>query len=134
MLERARRRGVYDELACADIVDFLQARPAPVGLIVAADVLVYLGDLQPVLRAVRRVLGEGGLFAFSVEALDTGDYALRPSGRYAHSRAYLEVLAQAYGFRVDSIVSQVLRQDEGGDVEGLIALFTLPRVAGGAAA
>jgi predicted TPR repeat methyltransferase len=133
MLERARRRGVYDELACADIVDFLQARPAPVGLVVAADVLVYLGDLQPVLRAVRRVLGDGGMFAFSVEALDAGDYALRPSGRYAHSRAYLQALAQAYGFRVDSIAGQVLRQDEGGDVEGLIALFSLPRVAGGAA-
>jgi predicted TPR repeat methyltransferase len=77
---------------------------------------------------MRCVLGDGGQFAFSVEALDAGDYALQPSGRYAHSQSYLEALAQAYGFRIDSITAQVLRQDEGGDVQGLIALFSLPRV------
>ncbi|KQV79443.1 hypothetical protein ASD15_19130 [Massilia sp. Root351] len=127
MLEQARRREVYDELACADIVEFLHARGTPCGLLVAADVLVYFGDLQPVFRAARRVLLDGGAFAFTVEAQEDGaqliDYSLRPSGRYAHSRAYLEALAQAHGFQARSIAEQVLRKDDGQDLTGLVAVF-----------
>ena len=127
MLEQARRREVYDELACADIAGYLQAseaRGTPWGLLVAADVLVYFGDLQPVLRAARRVLPAGGAFAFTVEAQQSGDYVLRPSGRYAHSRPYLEALAQAHGFQVRSVTEQVLRKDDGADLAGLVAVFT----------
>ena len=131
MLEQARRRELYDELACGDIVEFLQARQAPCGLLVAADVLVYFGDLQPVFHAARGALLDGGAFAFTVEAQPAGaqavaqpiDYVLRPSGRYAHSRAYLEALAQAHGFQVRSITEQVLRQDDGQDLTGLVAVF-----------
>lgn len=123
MLEQARRREVYDELACADIVEYLQARAAPCNLLVAADVLVYFGDLQPVFRAARRVLAEGGAFAFTVEAQEAGDYVLRPTGRYAHSRAYLEALAQAHGFQARSIAGQVLRKDDAQDISGLVAVF-----------
>ncbi|CAN7685982.1 tetratricopeptide repeat protein [Pseudoduganella sp. LjRoot289] len=127
MLEQARRRGVYDELACADIAEHLQTLTAPCGLLVAADVLVYLGDLQPVFRAARRALQGGGAFAFTVEAADGAhkavDYALRPSGRYAHSQAYLEALAQAHGFQVRSIAAHALRKDDGQDVTGLISVF-----------
>ena len=124
MLEQARRREVYDELACADIVEFLQARAMPCGLLVAADVLVYFGDLQPVFRAARRALQDGGAFAFTVEAQEAGDYTLRSSGRYAHTRAYLEALAQAHGFQVRSMEQQVLRKDDGQDLTGLVAVFS----------
>lgn len=127
MLEQARRRGVYNELACADIAVHLQALAAPCGLLVAADVLVYLGDLQPVFRAARSAVQGGGAFAFTVEAADgtdqAVDYALLPSGRYAHSQAYLEALAQAHGFQVRSIAQHVLRKDEGRDVIGLVSVF-----------
>lgn len=147
MLEQARQREVYDELACADIADFLRAHPASYGLLVAADVLVYLGDLQPLFGAARLALREGGVFAFTVEADDakqegegrervhahrhagrTGaEYALRPSGRYAHGRAYLDALALAHGFDVRSLTSRVLRKDEGEDVAGLVAVLAVQR-------
>ncbi|WP_162251461.1 tetratricopeptide repeat protein [Massilia sp. Root418] len=123
MLEQARRRALYDELACADVVEYLQAREAPCGLLLAADVLVYFGDLQPVFRAARRVLAAGGAFAFTVEAQQSGDYGLRPTGRYAHSRSYLEALAQAHGFEVRSMTEQVLRKDDGRDIAGLVAVL-----------
>lgn len=123
MLDQARRRGVYDELACAELVAYLQGRGAD--LLVAADVLVYLGDLQPLMRAARKTLHHGGVFAFSVEALEgNGDYVLRGSGRYAHSEDYLRKLAQAHGFSVDSLALQVLRQDAGMDVPGYIAVLS----------
>ncbi|MES2262825.1 MAG: tetratricopeptide repeat protein [Pseudomonadota bacterium] len=123
MLEQARRRQLYDELVCTDVTAFLQARPASCDLAVAADVFVYLGDLQPVFRATRHALRAGGLFAFSVEEEMHGDFALRPSGRYAHSRSYLQELADAHGYAIVSLAQQVLRQDQGQDVSGLIALL-----------
>lgn len=127
MLEQARRRGVYDELACADIADYLLARATPCALLVAADVLVYLGDLQPLFRAARNALHSGGAFAFTVEAVggvhEKVDYELLPSGRYAHSQAYLEALAKVHGFEVRSLVPHVLRKDEGRDIAGLVAVF-----------
>lgn len=123
MLEQALRRGVYDELVCADIAAALQGRSSD--LLVAADVLVYLGDLQPLLRAARKALRAGGVFAFSVEALDgNGDYVLRSSGRYAHSENYLRALAQAHGFTVDSLAADTLRHDAGNQVAGYIAVLS----------
>lgn len=123
MLEQALRRGVYDELACADIAAALQGRSADV--LVAADVLVYLGDLQPLFRAVRKALRAGGVFAFSVEAQQgEGDYVLRNSGRYAHTAAYLHALAQAHGLTVDSLTTQTLRQDAGENVAGYITVLS----------
>ncbi len=128
MLEQALRRGVYDELACADITTALQGRSAD--LLAAADVLVYLGDLQPLLRAVRQALRPGGLFVFSVEALEQAghesgdDYVLRASGRYAHSAAYLRTLAHAHGLALDSMATHTLRQDAGMDVAGHIVVMS----------
>ncbi|GAB2869607.1 tetratricopeptide repeat protein [Pseudoduganella ginsengisoli] len=125
MLDQALARGVYDELVCADIAAALQGRSADV--LVAADVLVYLGDLQPLFRAVRHALRAGGVFAFSVEALDSGaaqDYALNTSGRYAHSASYVQALAQAHGLTADSLATQVLRKDGNEHVAGYIAVLS----------
>jgi len=122
MLEQSLRRGVYDELVCADITAVLQGRGAD--LLVAADVLVYLGDLQPLFRAVRQALRPGGLFGFSVEALERGEYALRGSGRYAHAASYLRAQAQAHGLTVESLAEQTLRQDAGENVAGYIVVLS----------
>jgi predicted TPR repeat methyltransferase len=123
MLEQARRRGVYDELVCADMAAALRGRSAD--LLVAADVLVYLGDLQPLFSAAGDALRAGAVFAFSVEALQgDGEYALRRSGRYAHTAAYLHTLAQAHCFTVDSLAPHTLRQDAGEDVAGYIAVLS----------
>src|SRR5690606_25849867 len=60
MLDKARGRGIYDELHCADLVQALE-RPGPDwDLMLAADVFVYLGDLGAVLRAAARALRPGG--------------------------------------------------------------------------
>lgn len=123
MLEQSLRRGVYDELVRADIAAALDGRSAD--MLVAADVLVYLGDLQPLWRAVRKALRSGGGFAFSVEAHEGGDdYVLRGSGRYAHSENYLRALAQAHGLTVESLSTQTLRQDAGEEVAGYIVVLS----------
>jgi predicted TPR repeat methyltransferase len=129
MLDKARESGLYDELACADIVDWLRRRDAEWDLVLAADVLVYVGDLAPLFGQVARVLRTGGLFAFSVEALaaDGGPgYAITVSNRFAHAPAYVRACAQAAGLSLIEQREAVLRREHGADVGGLLFLLRRP--------
>ena len=87
MLRKARAKGVYDLLAKADLQQFSYAgRKAD--LVTAADVFIYVGALEAVMKTIAGMLAGDGLFAFSVETLaGSGDFALQPSRRYAHSEA-----------------------------------------------
>jgi predicted TPR repeat methyltransferase len=131
MLERARELGIYDALHCAEMTGFLLARPLSADLIVAADVFVYAGDLAAVFAAARAALRPAGQLAFSVEVLhaggspDAGSFALRSSGRYAHSEAYLRGLAAAHGFAVSALEPCVLRKEDGADIAGLLAVMSV---------
>lgn len=132
MLEQAGQRQVYDRLDCAAIEPWLAAQPtASLGLLAAADVLGYVGALDGLFGAARHALRPGGLFAFTVEALapqedDGGGVMLRPSGRYAHAQSYVVAQAAGHGFAVLAIEAHVLRQDEGRDIAGLVAVLALP--------
>lgn len=124
MLAQARELGVYDTLACAELTAYLGQAPACWDVLAAADVLVYFGDLAPVLAAARQALHDGGVFALSVEALDGEGYALRASGRYAHAAAYVATLAAQHGFTVREQVACTLREDSGEPVAGLLFALT----------
>jgi predicted TPR repeat methyltransferase len=123
MLEIARQRQIYNNVICGDLLEFLEAQAGNFDLAIAADVFVYIGDLAPVFAAVHRVLRAGGLFGFSVEAGGAQDFALGANFRYAHSPAYLRRLAQAHGFAVELIEAKVLRQEDGVDVSGTLAVL-----------
>lgn len=118
MLHKATERGLYDELACADLTSYLAGREGAFDLAVAADVFVYIGDLAPVFRAVHAALRPGGRFCFSVEAGDGADYVLRPSNRYVHTPAYLQRLAAETGFTVLASQAIEARQENGAPIAG----------------
>lgn len=113
MLDKAAGRALYDDLACTDLVGYLHGRDSAWDLAVAADVLVYIGDLAPVFSAVHRALRPGGRFCFSVEANQGADYVLRPSNRYAHTLTYLQQLATATAFTVIATEDLAVRQENG---------------------
>jgi predicted TPR repeat methyltransferase len=118
MLDKARSRGVYDELVQADVAQHLQATARRYELVVSADVFIYIGDLDAVFAGVRRVM-DRGVFCFSVESLDDErEFALRPSQRYAHSQRYLRGLAQRHGFEVVHIERHTIREDQRQPIEG----------------
>jgi len=126
MLAEAQARGVYDELLPGEIVQILSARPESVDLIVAADVLVYCGDLSSVFAAAAAALHAGGVFLFSVEAVAQGDYVLQSTQRFAHSMTYLHRLAVASGLVVRAEQQAVLRTEKGNDVNGYLLLTEKP--------
>jgi predicted TPR repeat methyltransferase len=128
MLHKAQALGCYRQLAHADVVEHLQATAQRYDLVAAADVFVYLGELQPLFAGVARVLGPGGLFAFSVEEATGAQvrYELRPSSRYAHGEAYLRELAAAVGFEVRELARTVLRHEQRQPIGGLLVLLARP--------
>jgi predicted TPR repeat methyltransferase len=125
MMARARARGVYDELIHGDLMIPLQAAREEYDLIVAGDVLAYLGDLGPVFCAVRRALRPGGHLAFLVEAhqAEGRDYVLRSSGRYAHSMAYLRRLMAGSELCEVSLKCAVARTERGHDIECFVVVL-----------
>lgn len=94
MLEIARAKNRYSQLIAGDLLPSLQTLTMSFDLIVAADVLVYFGDLTSLFAQCRQHLKPGGLLAFSTEVQMTkGTYQLTESGRYTHHADYLLALA-----------------------------------------
>ena len=101
----------------------------------------YISALYP----LSRFHMHRALFAFSCESLESrpsvesepsdtsGDnalrksrsYAITPSGRYAHSRGYVEDVAQASGWRVLRIQGEVIRYNAGQPVQGHLCVLQL---------
>jgi predicted TPR repeat methyltransferase len=125
MLERAARRQVYDALHEAEMTAFLGAAAGGLDLCIAADVLVYQGDLGTLLRAVAGALKPGGLLAFSVEHATEPPFRLQRNGRYAHHPAHVRAAAAAAGLVLQAARSMTLRRERGRPVEGDLYLFAL---------
>lgn len=126
MLEKAKRLNVYSRLRLNDLVaELAEIDAATFDYAVANDVFIYLGDLGAAIPAAFRVLKPGGALIFSCETAgeDEGALVLRPSRRYAHSRASVERLCRAAGFRSCAIEDIELRLDAAiGVIPGFIAI------------
>ncbi len=122
MLAEAAKNKLYDILVEQDIVAYLvTAEPATFNAVLAADVFIYLGELNAVFTNVARVLKAGGVFAFSIErAADDCDYIVQPSGRYMQSAAYIKRIAEASGLAEILSFKQTIRGAPGHEVPGLV--------------
>ncbi|MEI9994845.1 MAG: tetratricopeptide repeat protein [Rhizomicrobium sp.] len=118
MIAKARARGLYRDLAVADIETALTQGGTDYDLVIAADTLVYLGDLAATFAGVARRLRPGGFFLFTVES-GSDDFALGPKRRWRHSEAYLRKLAADSGLDVSGIVACAPRSEANAPVEGL---------------
>ena len=101
----------------------MHARPNAFDLIVAADSLVYVGDLAPLFIVVGRALRADGLFAFSIQSHEGDGFKLEPTMRFAHSRAYIETTAHEAGLRSLLTRPASTRREAGRDTQGLIYVF-----------
>jgi predicted TPR repeat methyltransferase len=123
MLARAVDRG-YDRLEAAELTAFLEAAPASADAVVSADVLVYFGELKPVMAAFARALRPGGLLIYTTEELfdppDGTGYRLQPHGRYCHSEGYSRAVLGGAGLEVTGLERRILRYEKGNPVKGMV--------------
>jgi len=118
MIEKARARGIYDELSVGDLEETLARGTGGYDLILAADTLVYLGDLTKVMDGAARTLARNGFFLFTVEAKEGEGYALGPKRRWRHSESYLRNEAAGVGLDVAGFMNCQPRSEAGTPVEG----------------
>lgn len=123
MLSCARQKNIYDELVLSDITTYLSDHMESYDLVIAGDVLVYFGDLQPIYRNVSRLLKSNGYFALTAEVMEEGVYGLSPSGRFVHQQSYLDDLAVKNQFDVRQYYQLPLREQEGSPLMGHVYLL-----------
>eukprot|EP00521_Asterionellopsis_glacialis_P009267 CAMPEP_0195287170 /NCGR_PEP_ID=MMETSP0707-20130614/4344_1 /TAXON_ID=33640 /ORGANISM="Asterionellopsis glacialis, Strain CCMP134" /LENGTH=465 /DNA_ID=CAMNT_0040346899 /DNA_START=183 /DNA_END=1580 /DNA_ORIENTATION=+ len=169
MIDRAKERGCYDQLELGDVVDYVgrshnghccdnigtttlrggcstEASSILFDIMFACDVLVYIGNLHPVFRAVRDGLAQDGFFAFSAEILEEKEesqtqpkqpndnesndtkqqqqqFVLQPCARFAHEQSYIENLATEYGFATKVFTSSPVRKYEDREVVGILVVL-----------
>ena len=129
MIERARERGIYDELQVGELCAFLRAHSNTFDAIISADTLVYFGALEDPCRAARSALKRYGLLVFTLEALpeaDEADYRLQFHGRYAHGERYVLRTLAAAGLEIESIRREVLRKERLDPVNGFVVAARCP--------
>ena len=120
MVAKAKDKTIYDDLKAESLLDYLRGKNA--ALVLAADVLVYIGDLAPIYAAVAAALPQGGLFAFTVQKGAEG-VTLGADLRYAHSPAQLRLWAAENGFEVLALEDCATRLDRGVPVPGLVGVL-----------
>lgn len=129
MVATARASGAYEVVRQADAVEALRTGTQAFDLVVAADVLIYIGALEALFSALAARVMPGAWLSLSVETMGAEEQARHPEGwclraslRYAHTQAYLRELCRAQGWHWLAWQPFALRQEQGQRIEGAVAL------------
>jgi predicted TPR repeat methyltransferase len=128
MLEKAKEKGVYNELHHDDLVAFFAKRPQSYDVLTAAATLIHFGDLRPAFDAAAVALRDGGLFVFTVFPYDEdpGGFGvgsadgLLQAGCYAHGSRYVARTAETAGFAVEQLDRDIHEYYQGEPRFGLV--------------
>ncbi|GMG81353.1 class I SAM-dependent methyltransferase [Paralimibaculum aggregatum] len=135
MLLQAKRRQIYDRLMLGDVVAALEAIAArgepPADLILGADLLIYIGRVEPLFEAAAAVLAPGGLLAVSTETLrrpppGTWRWRVGEGSRFSHAPDYVADAARGAGLSVERLEPITVRQQADHPVPGHLLLARRP--------
>jgi len=125
-------RPVYDKLIASDLLtleraQLLDGALAGFELITAADVLVYFGELTELLASFSELSTRDGLLVFTCERVDERaaprGWKLNPSGRFAHSKQYVENSAKLAHWNLIAYREIVPRYEGSTPVEAHLFVF-----------
>jgi predicted TPR repeat methyltransferase len=132
--EKDKDKPLYDHLASLDLetatLKELNAEDNGFEIIVAADVLVYFGDIQKLIQNFAKLSDKGAFLIFSCERIDEDDestWRLQKSGRYAHSKRYVIGAAANAGYKLVGYEEITPRFEKGEAVLGHLFRFSLSR-------
>lgn len=126
MLAKAEQTGLYSNLVCGSLVDIDKRFNNEFDLVVAADVLIYFGQLDTVFIKVAGVMRPKGYFIFSLEFSESESWEIQANGRYAHSPDYVCKIAEQNGFTLLEAKTEIQRWEAEKPVLGEIYLFQAP--------
>ena len=126
MIEAARARGIYDELILGDLESVLHLPGPSYQLVLAADTMIYIGDLKPAFTGVAKRLEPDGLYIFAVETKDGEGWEQTPANRFRHSESYVRAAAAEAGLDVVDTMPCVLRYESNAPVAGMTVALRKP--------
>ena len=118
MLEEAQKKRVYDQLIKTDILGYLATADLNFDYFIATDVFIYVGDLSDVFHLIKSRNKTGGKLVFSTEHCGGADFLLEQSGRYSHSKMYIEGLCEKFGYKLRHFETQPLRKEKNQYITG----------------
>jgi predicted TPR repeat methyltransferase len=123
MLDKAKAKSVYDNLIKQDILDYLSNTNLNFDYFVSADVFPYLGDLSNLFRLIKSCNEKKGKLIFSTEDYDGEGFVLRQSGRYSHSKKYIQALCEKFGYEIRHFDTLALRKEKNEHIRGGLYLL-----------
>ena len=118
MLNEAMKKDIYNKLIKEDILTYLSNANLNFDYFVSTDVFIYIGDLSEIFRLIKSRNEIGGKLVFSTEDYDGDGFFLEQSGRYSHSKNYIEGLCEKFGFELRHFETQALRKDKNQYIRG----------------
>jgi predicted TPR repeat methyltransferase len=123
MLEEARQKYVYDRLTHTDLIEYLSITELDFDYFVSTDVFIYVGNLYDVFRLIKSRNKRAGKLAFSTEHTDKEGFFLETSGRYSHSKRYIEELCEEFEYKISHFSTTNLRREKDGYLTGGLYLL-----------
>ena len=112
MLEKASAKNIYDKLEHKDIVEYLLTEDLDFNYFISSDVFVYVGNLSEIFRLIKSRNKSKGKFVFSTEHTDRDGFFLEQTGRYSHSKKYIESLCNKFGYKLSHFEVVNLRKNK----------------------
>lgn len=135
MVDKSDERACYDELFVNEAVHFLEEwtksqEPThlPFDLIVATDVLPYIGALEPLFDGIRANAEPKSRLIFSSETLsneqmDGKQWRVTPNQRFAHTKTYLQEMCERASFgNITHFEDIIVRSDQGAPIPGYLVI------------
>jgi predicted TPR repeat methyltransferase len=128
MLTKAKETQLYHTLEKIDCELYLETSK-PVDIIIAAELLPYIGDIQNLIRLISITLNPEGLLIISIEKDTTAEqYKLSENARFNHNPAWICELAASNYLDVVESRETTLRLHQSNPVLGqLMVLKKLKR-------
>ena len=123
MLTKAKQKNVYDKLNHIGVVEYLSEAPLDFDLFVSADVFVYVGELSEIFRLIKSRNKRSGLFTFTTEHTEKNGFFLETSGRYSHSKGYIEKLCKKFNYTLRHFSNINLRKEKDDVINGGLYLL-----------
>lgn len=125
MLMQAKNLAAYDLLIQTNIQQLNIFSKQHFDLVIAADLLPYFGQLENLFFNIKNIVKDKFKFIFNIELLNINNknFELQQTGRYTHSKHYIENLATQYGFKILESQQSIIRLQNNIPVNGMIFLL-----------
>ena len=118
MIKQAKSKSVYDKLEHSEIIEYLSCQELNFDYFISADVFVYVGNLTEVFRLIKSRNKRNGKLVFSTEHTEKDGFHLQTTGRYSHSKSYIEGLCEEFNYTLSHFSTFNLRKEKGKFIVG----------------